>query len=327
MVTAGVVGATGLVGETMIEIIQDRSFPVSSFRAFASERSEGQKVRFLGAEYPVEIITPETLCKGMLLFGATSADVARMWVPACRRSGAIIIDNSSAFRMDPSVPLVVPEVNGHHLDGTEDLIANPNCSTIQLVVTLGPLSEMGRMQWVSVATYQAVSGAGREALDELSMQQRGHVAPEGSVRLHENVVTSIGDPASDGYCEEEVKLMKETCKIMGIEIPIYASTARVPVRTGHTEAVTVRFDEPVDARKAADILRSAPGLTLSEHGAAPLDSEGTDSVIVDRLRVNPADSRALQFWVIADNLRKGAALNAVQIAEVWLAAAEKGGRR
>lgn len=320
MVTVGVVGATGLVGETMIELIQDRSFPVSSFRAFASGRSEGKTVRYLGAEYPVEIITPGTMCKGMLLFGATSAEVAKRWVPVCRRSGSVIIDNSSAFRMDPSVPLVVPEVNGSLLDGTEDLIANPNCSTIQLVVALSPLSALGRIEWVGVSTYQAVSGAGREALDELSRQQTGHPVPAGGVRLHENVVTSIGDPAEDGYCGEEAKLMKETCKIMGSDFPVYASTARVPVRTGHTEAVTVRFDRRVDPKEAAGLLRNAPGVTLSGHGSGPLDAEGTDPVIVDRLRASPADDRTLQFWVIADNLRKGAALNAVQIAEAWLAA-------
>lgn len=318
MVSVGVVGATGLVGETMIEVIQDRSFPVDSFRAFASGRSEGMTVRCMGTEYPVEIITPETICKGMVLFGATSADIAREWVPGCVEAGAVIVDNSSAYRMDPSVPLVVPEVNGHVLKGNENLIANPNCSTIQLVVALKPLTTLGSIDWINVATYQAVSGAGREALDELARQQAGELPSANVPRIHENIVTSIGDPGRQGYCGEEVKLMMETCKIMGEQFPVYASTARVPVRTGHTEAVTVRFDRPVDPAAAVELLRSAPGVRVTEHGTGPLEIEGTDEVVVDRLRTNPSDPHSLQFWVLADNLRKGAALNAVQIAETYL---------
>jgi aspartate-semialdehyde dehydrogenase len=318
LAAVGVVGATGLVGETMIKVLQDRSFPMDSFHPFASGRSEGKNVRCHGRDYPVEIITPKTISKGMILFGATSANIAKYWVPMCRDAGAVVIDNSSAYRMDSSVPLVVPEVNARAMTGHESLIANPNCSTIQLVVALNPLLALGSIRWISVATYQAVSGAGTPSLDELEKQQSGSPPSSAGGRIHQNIITSIGDPGQGGFCGEELKLMRETCKIMGIDVPVYASTARVPVRTGHTEAVAVAFDRPLDPGDAAALLRSAPGVIVSEYGAGPVDVEGIDEVVVDRIRVNPADSSVLQFWVLADNLRKGAALNAVQIAEEYL---------
>ena len=315
MITCGVVGATGLVGETMIKVLQDRSFPSVSFHPFASDRSEGKIVRYKNIEYPVEILRPETINKGMILFGATSANIAKNWVPMCIAAGALVIDNSSAYRLDPDVLLVVPEVNGNLITGEENIIANPNCSTIQLVVALNPLTQLGKIEWVSVSTYQAVSGAGTPALEELKRQQDGTLPLNASDSIHENIITSIGPPGKGGYCGEEVKLMNETCKIMGIGFPIFASTARVPVRTGHTEAVVVKFDNPVQSVEAARILSESPGVTVSESASSPLDVEDTDIVIVDRIRNNPGDPSVLQFWVLADNLRKGAALNAVQIAE------------
>ncbi len=317
MISVGVVGATGLVGTTMISVLQERSFPVDRFHAFASGESRGKTVRFRNQNYPVEIITPETLCKGIILFGATSAEVAEKWIPQCIESGAAIIDNSSAFRMNPEVLLAVPEVNGHLITGTENLIANPNCSTIQLVVALNPLAAMRNILWVSAATYQSVSGAGYPALDELSRQQDGMEIEPGIPHLHENIITGIGPPDTNGYCDEELKLMHETCKIMNLDFPVFASTARVPVRTGHTEAVVVKFSSPLLAEEAASILMNAPGITVSQCGCSPVDVENTDTVVVDRIRNYPDDPTILQFWVLADNLRKGAALNAVQIAEVW----------
>lgn len=318
MISVGVVGATGLVGTTMINVLQERSFPVDRFHAFASGESREKTVRFNNQNYPVEIITPETLCKGIILFGATSAEVAKKWIPQCIESGAAIIDNSSAFRMNPEVLLAVPEVNGHLITGAENLIANPNCSTIQLVVALNPLNTMRNIRWVSVATYQAVSGAGSPFLDELSRQQNGMGIKPGTAHLHENIITVIGPPDAYGYCDEELKLMHETCKIMNLDLPVFASTARVPVRTGHTEAVVVKFESPLLAEEAASVLMNTPGITVSQSGCSPVDVENTDNVIVDRIRNYPDDSTILQFWVLADNLRKGAALNAVQIAEVFL---------
>ncbi|MEN8208323.1 MAG: aspartate-semialdehyde dehydrogenase [Candidatus Fermentibacteria bacterium] len=318
MISCGVVGATGLVGETIIKVLQDRSFPSVSFHPFASDRSEGKIVRYRNIEYPVEIIRPESINRGMILFGATSANIAKNWVPMCIAEGALVIDNSSAYRMNPDVLLAVPEVNGHLITGNENIIANPNCSTIQLVVALNPLAQLGTIEWISVSTYQAVSGAGTPALEELKKQQNGTLTANAAGRIHENVITSIGLPDKGGYCSEEVKLMNETCKIMGMDFPVFASTARVPVRTGHTEAVVVKFASPVQRDEAVRILEESPGVTVSESGSSPLTVENTDIVIVDRIRNNPGDPSVLQFWVLADNLRKGAALNAVQIAEKFI---------
>ncbi len=318
MITCGVVGATGTVGETMIKVLQDRSFPAESFRPFASAKSEGKCVRFRNRNYPVEIIRPEAISKGMIIFGATSANIAKNWIPMCIKAGALVIDNSSAYRMDKDVLLAVPEVNGHLITGEENIIANPNCSTIQLVVALAPLLQLGKIRWVSVATYQAVSGAGTPAIEELQRQQNGTLPVNPADRIHENIITSIGHPDAGGYCSEEIKLMNETRKITGQNFPVFASTARVPVRTGHTEAVAVKFDNPVQRDEAISILEESPGVAVSESGSSPLDVEGTDIVVVDRIRNNPGDPTVLQFWVIADNLRKGAALNAVQIAEEFL---------
>jgi len=314
----GVVGVTGLVGRTMMEILQERSFPVTRFLAFASDASGGRSVSFGGLETPVQIITPGGIGKGTLLFGATSAEVAREWVPGCLAAGAAIVDNSSAYRMDPDVPLVVPEVNGSVLTGYGGLVANPNCSTIQLVLALAPLLSVREILWVSVATYQSVSGAGTPALDELERQTRGAEPSPGSPLLHGNVVTSIGPASDEGFCGEEVKLMRETSRILGTRFPVYAATARVPVRTGHTEAVTVRLSSPLSPGEAAALLADSPGVVVRDGGSGPVDAAGRDEVIVDRIRRHPDDPCALQMWVIADNVRKGAALNAVQIAELLL---------
>jgi len=318
MVNTAVMGATGLVGETMIQVLQDRSFPADRFIPFASKRSKGRSVVFRGRKYPVEIITPESLSKGMIIFGATSADIARNWVPMCIQAEAVVIDNSSAYRMDPGVPLIVPEVNGHLVKREQRLWANPNCSTIQLVMALRPIMELAGILWVAVSTYQAVSGAGTPALKELRRQQKGQAPSGGHPEFHGNVVTGIGETSAEGFCNEEIKLMSETGKILETDFPIYASAARVPVKTGHTESVTVKLDRRVDIQLVRQALQDAPGVTLSNSGASPLNVAGSDAVVVDRVRTSPMDPSALQFWVLADNLRKGAALNAVQIAETYL---------
>ena len=318
MAVVGIAGATGLVGRTIAKVLQDRSFPVNSFHPFASDRSRGDTVVFQQRQHRLEIIRPESIIKGMILFGATSANIAKKWVDMSRREGAVVIDNSSAFRMDPEVLLAVPEVNGSLITGRENLIANPNCSTIQLVVALNPLLELGDIRWISVSTYQAVSGAGSPALRELEEEQAGKSGLPPAEWIHRNVRTSIGHPQDDGFCREETKLMEETCKIIGLDFPVYASTARVPVVTGHTEAVTVKFSRNVNAEEAVSILDKAPGVEVSPSGASPVMVEDTDTVIVDRIRSHPRERDVLQFWVLADNLRKGAALNAVQIAEEYI---------
>lgn len=318
MMSIGVVGATGLVGSKMVRILEERGFPVDSFHPIASGRSSGKTIDFHNSVYPLEIITEKTFGKGMILLGATSAELAREWVPKALEAGAFIVDNSSAFRMRSDVPLIVPEVNGNTLKGTERLIANPNCSTIQLVMVLSPLLQLGNIEWISVSTYQAVSGAGRASLELLSSQTKGEATPADTILLPGNVNTSIGIPGGNSFCGEETKLMRETAKILSLDFPVFASAARVPVKTGHTESVVVKFSNTVDVFSAIELLKAASGVVYSQHGITPVDIEGTDDVFVNRLRVHPDDDSVLQFWIIADNLRKGAALNTVQIAELLL---------
>jgi len=243
--------------------------------------------------------------------------VARQWIPACIQNGAIVIDNSSAYRMDPDVPLVVPEVNSHAIANHGGIIANPNCSTIQLVVVLAPLVELSQIEWLSVSTYQAVSGAGGGALAQLDRELAGDADGTSSI-FAGNVLTEIGLPAEDGFCVEETKLMRETTKILEREFPVFPSCARVPVRTGHTESVTIKFTEPVSRKDAVTALSSAPGVRVFEKDLTPLSVKDRDYVGVSRLRNHPGEPGILQFWIAADNLRKGAALNAVQIAEQLL---------
>lgn len=313
MYTVGVVGATGLVGSKMVEIIQERSFPVNRLLAFASRGGPDRTVTFRGESVPVEIINPGALEKGTILLGATGSAAARDWVPRCLPRGVVIIDNSSAFRMSPGVPLVVPEVNPRAVPRNPGLIANPNCSTIQLVVALAPLTAMEEIEWVSVSTYQSASGAGARGLSSLDADE---LAAPAQGRLHRNVLCEIGDMTGSGYTLEELKLVQETSKIMGTSFPVYPGAARVPVGVCHTESVVVRFRRPVDSSRAVDALSKAPGVRVMPLGVQPVTVAGTDPVWVGRVRNHPADPNALQFWVTADNVRKGAALNAVQIMEL-----------
>lgn len=316
MVSIGIVGATGLVGREMLSVLQESTLSVSDVRLFASERSEGQTLRFGNTGLRVEIIKKSPLEKGMILLGATSADRALEWIPWALESGATVIDNSSAYRMASDVPLIVPEVNPHAMTAHHRLIANPNCSTIQLVMALAPLRKLSPFRWVSVSTYQSVSGAGRTGLEALALQ-RGDRPAEGG--YHGNVVCEIGPPDETGYTGEESKLIRETVKIMEDDFPVYPACARVPVEVGHTESVTVMFSRAVDALKAEAALASANGVEVLPAGKQPVACSGTNSTFVGRVRSHPADSRVLQFWVTADNVRKGAALNAVQILELAVA--------
>ena len=249
----------------------------------------------------------------MIILGATSSEVARNWVPEALRAGACVIDNSSAYRLDEGVPLVVPEVNPQAVKYHHKLIANPNCSTIQLVMALGPLRSIAAVEWVSVVTYQAVSGAGREGIAALERQENS--VPEVN-SFHRNVLCEIGVPEPSGYTAEELKLIKETPKILGVEFPVYPSCARVPVVTGHTESITVKFKQKVSAETVKRTLGKAPGVDIQDLGCQPVQIEGTNHTVVGRVRNHPADGTIVQFWVTADNVRKGAALNAVQILEL-----------
>lgn len=312
--TAGVVGATGLVGREMTATLE-RLMPgrIDRFLPFASDGSAGRTVEFEGRPVSVLPLDPGSIPEGAWLLGATSAAVASEWVPEALRRGAVVIDNSSRFRMDPAVPLVVPEVNPETIPAGCRLVANPNCSTIQLAVVLAPLLDLAEIEWAAVSTYQSVSGAGSPALDELDAQEEGRSTLPREGWFHENILTSVGEDCGGAWCEEEIKLMNETSRILGRRFPIFAACARVPVRVGHTESVTVRFASEVDAVEAVRRLGSAPGVAVSAAGAAPVTVAGTDAVVAGRVRNHPSDARVLQLWITADNIRKGAALNAVQI--------------
>jgi aspartate-semialdehyde dehydrogenase len=327
-----VVGATGAVGELIRKVLEERDFPFKSIKFLASERSAGKYILFRRNQYLVEAIRPEAFAGVDIVLSSTPASISREFSPIAARAGALVVDNSSAWRMDPEVPLVVPEVNAHALARIpKGIIANPNCSTIQMVVALKPLHDIARIKRVVVATYQASSGKGATGLTDLDAQLtawgRGEPVPAPkahAARLAGNVVTHDWKLGDDGYTEEETKMIRETRKIMGDEtIMISPTCVRVPVRVGHSESVNIEFHQPITADQAREALRRAPGVIVQDDQAKgiipqPLLAEGRDEVFVGRIRRDPSVSHGLNMWVVADNLRKGAATNAVQIAELLL---------
>jgi aspartate-semialdehyde dehydrogenase len=329
MTTVAVVGATGAVGREMLRTLERRSFPAKRVVALASERSAGQKISFKSGEVVVEKLGPDSF-KGIdiALFSA-GASVSKEYGPIAAAAGAVVIDNSSAWRMDPDVPLCVPEVNPKSIERRpKGIIANPNCSTIQMVVALKPLHDAARIKHIVVSTYQATSGKGQAAVTELESQVRAIASgskPEAKVFPHQMAMNVGCDwkAGHGGYSEEELKMVNETRKIMGDDsIGVTPTCVRVPVVTGHSEAVHVQFHQPITAARAIELLRGAPGIELIDGdyrpGAEPqpLRAADTDPVYVGRVRDDLAVSGAINLWVVADNLRKGAALNAVQIAEL-----------
>ncbi len=325
-----VVGATGNVGREMLNILEEREFPVDEIVALASRRSLGTEVSF----------GDRTLkCKDLAQFDFTGIDiclmsaggeVSREWSPKIAKQGAIVIDNSSVWRMDPDVPLVVPEVNADAVAGyvKKGIIANPNCSTAQLVVALKPLHDAATITRVVVSTYQSVSGAGKDAMDELWNQTKGiyvNQAPEPGVgkfpkQIAFNVIPHIDVFMEDGFTKEEWKMVAETKKILDPKIKLTATAVRVPVFVGHSESVNIEFEKPLSAEEARDILREAPGILVvdkREPGGyvTPVECVGDFATFVSRIRVDPTVDNGLAMWIVSDNLRKGAALNAVQIAE------------
>jgi aspartate-semialdehyde dehydrogenase len=328
--SVAVVGATGAVGEVMRQVLDEHSFPFRAIKFLASERSAGKHLTFKGKAYPVEAIRPEAFVGVDIVLSSTPASVSRESSPMAAKAGAIVIDNSSAWRMDPEVPLVVPEVNADALRNIpKGIVANPNCSTIQMVVALKPLHDLAKIKRVVVSTYQASSGKGAKALFELDAQvaalgrkQPVPPATAHAAQLAGNVLPHDWKAGDDGYSEEEWKMIRETRKIMGDEsILVSPTTARVPVRVGHSEAVNLEFHRPITVEQAREALRKAPGIILRDDvskGDVPLAlaCEGRDEVFVGRVRRDPTVLHGLNLWVVADNLRKGAATNAVQIAEV-----------
>jgi aspartate-semialdehyde dehydrogenase len=316
-----VVGATGAVGTTMLQLLREREFPASEIVPFASERSAGRELDGM----PVRTLVDGAGIDGfdIALFSAGAAR-SREWAPRFVQRGATVIDNSSAFRGEPDVPLVVSEVNPHALVGHRGLIANPNCSTMQLVVALAPIHRAVGIERLVVCTYQSVSGTGRAAIEELEDQAHAslhgmampapHVYPE---PVAFNVIGAAGSFADgDDHTDEERKMMFETRKILEDEsIGVAVTCVRVPVRVGHSEAVNVQTREPLSPEQAYDLLSSAPGVALDEL-PTPLKAQGRDEVFVGRIRADASHPRALSMWIVSDNLRKGAATNAVQIAEL-----------
>ncbi|RMG91045.1 MAG: aspartate-semialdehyde dehydrogenase [Zetaproteobacteria bacterium] len=326
-----VVGATGAVGRTMLEILEERSFPVADLAPVASSRSAGSRIEFNNKEYVVqdlEHFNPEGW--DIALFSA-GGGTSLAHAPRFADAGCYVIDNSSAWRMDPDVALIVPEVNPDALEMARHnrIIANPNCSTIQMVVALKPLHDVVPIRRVVVSTYQAVSGAGGKGMDELARQTadllnaRQAESDVFPARIAFNVIPHIDVFMDDGYTKEERKMMDETRKILDPNIAVTATTVRVPVFYGHSESINVTFEAPLPAAKAREILAEAEGICVvddpqGEDYPMPSEAAGTDYVWVGRLRDDPSHPNSLQMWVVADNVRKGAALNAVQIAEMLI---------
>ena len=327
-----VVGATGAVGREIIKTLAERAFPVDEIAAVASARSAGQEVSF-GDKQVLKVRNLDTFDFAGWDIGLFSPGAAASAVhaPRAAAAGCMVIDNTSQFRMEPDVPLVVPEVNPQALQRVRrGVIANPNCSTIQMVVALKPLHDRYRVKRVVVATYQSVSGAGKEGMDELWAQSRAMyvndpvTAQQFTKPIAFNCIPHIDTFMEDGSTKEEWKMAVETRKIMGGDIAVHATCVRVPVFIGHSEAVNVEFEHPVTASEARAILRDAPGVTVMDTRddggyMTPADCAGEDAVYVSRVRKDPTVPNGLSFWCVSDNLRKGAALNAVQIAETLVA--------
>ncbi|HEV8619710.1 MAG TPA: aspartate-semialdehyde dehydrogenase [Nitrospiraceae bacterium] len=322
-----VVGATGAVGAEMIEVLEERKFPVTRLVPLASTRSAGGTVTFEGNEVPIEVLTKDSFVGVDIALFSAGADLSREFAPIAVKAGAVVIDNSAAWRMTPEVPLVVPEVNAHDIQRHKGIIANPNCSTIQMVVVLKPLHDEARIKRIVVTTFQSVSGTGKDAMDELMAECQDLLSFKSAspkvypYQIAFNCLPQIDDFLPSGYTKEEMKMVHETRKIMGDQsIHVTATTVRVPVYVGHSEAVNIETERKLSANEARAILSTAPGVLLYDDPAhkiypMPLEVAGKDEVYVGRVREDESIANGLNLWVVADNLRKGAALNAVQIAE------------
>jgi aspartate-semialdehyde dehydrogenase len=326
----GVLGATGLVGTTILELLADRDFPVAELVPLASERSAGKEIEWRGEALMVQAVGDEAIEGLDLVLSSAGGSVSAEWTPKIVAAGGTVVDNTSYWRMHDDVPLVVSEVNPDALQSHNGIVANPNCSTMQMVVALKPLYDAAGIERLVISTYQAVSGTGKAAIDELRSQAQalvgGHLMPEPQIYPHQiafNVLAHAGSFADgDDHTDEERKLINETRKILGDqEIRVSATCVRVPVITGHSEAVNVETREPLDPEQARELLAAAPGVTVVDDPAEAkypmaVDAAGKDDVYVGRIRRDAGNDRALDLWIVSDNLRKGAATNAVQVAEI-----------
>ncbi|MFN8268277.1 MAG: aspartate-semialdehyde dehydrogenase [Chitinophagales bacterium] len=321
-----VVGSTGLVGTEMLKVLTERKFPVTELIPVASERSAGKKLTFQGKEYTV--VTPQTAIEmkpDLALFSA-GGSTSLEWAPKFAEAGITVVDNSSAWRMDPTKKLVVPEINADALTKEDKIIANPNCSTIQMVVVMNPLHKKYKIKRVVVSTYQSVTGTGKKAVDQLMNERTNGFSEEMAYKykIDLNVIPQIDVFMDNGYTKEEMKMVNETCKIMRDDnIKVTATTIRIPVMGGHSESVNIEFENEFDLAEVFDILSNSEGVVVVDDPAnqkypMPMDAHGKDEVFVGRIRRDETQPKTLNLWVVADNLRKGAATNAVQIGEYLL---------
>lgn len=322
-----VVGATGAVGREMVDILEQRDFPVDKLKLFATEKSKGEEFDFKGETYVVDTIKPGSFSDIDFALFSIGSTPSKEIAPQAAKEGAVVIDNSNAFRMDDQVPLVVPEINPGAIDEHQGIIANPNCSTIQMVLALKPIYDQVGIERIIVSTYQAVSGTGKAAIDELKKQVEDYVAGKemkSEVYPHQiafNVLPHIDIFFDNGYTKEELKLVRETKKILeDSTLDISATAARIPVFYGHAEAVNIETKEKLSPQEAKEILAQTEGVEVVDNPEnneypLPIDSEKNDHVMVGRIRKDLSHEKGLNLWVVANNLRKGAALNAVQIAE------------
>ena len=334
--SVAILGATGAVGQEFINLIEERNFPFSEMKLLASARSAGKKLTVAGQEYTVEEATPDSF-KGVDIALFAGGSASKTFAPHAVKAGAVVIDNSSAFRMDPEVPLVVPEVNPDAVRSHKGIIANPNCSTIIMVMALKPIHDRSRIKRVVVSTYQAVSGAGKEGIDELTNQVKAisegrpveaNILPSASLPKHYqiafNLLPQIDVFLEDGYTKEEMKMVHETRKIMNEpEMAITATTIRVPIYRSHSESVNLELESPLSVEETKAALADFPGVVVQDNPAEmvypmPLYTSGRNEVFVGRIRMDESVTHGLNLWVVGDQIRKGAALNALQIAELMI---------
>ena len=331
-----ILGATGAVGQEFLNLIEERNFPFAELKLLASKRSAGKKIQFMGKEYTVEEATDASF-EGVDIALFAGGAASKTFAPSAVKAGAVVIDNSSAFRMDPEVPLVVPEVNPEAIASHKGIIANPNCSTIIMVMALKPLYDVSKIKRIVVSTYQAVSGGGKEAMAELEEQVKAinegrevvaNILPGASLAKHYqiafNLIPQIDVFKENLYTKEEMKMIDETKKIMSDDsLRITATTVRVPVYRSHAESVNVEFEDEISVEKAREVLAAFPGVTLTDNPdeqvyPMPLETSGKNDVEVGRIRKDYSIDNGLNFWVCGDQIRKGAALNALQIAEYMI---------
>lgn len=320
-----VVGATGMVGRTFLQVLEERNFPADEIYFFASARSKGNKIQFKNTEYTVEELTETSFDRGIdiALFSA-GASISKVYAPIAASKGCVVVDNSSAWRMDPDVPLVVPEVNPQDVDRHKGIIANPNCSTIQAVVALKPIHDLYRLKRVVFSTYQAVSGAGVAGYNDLKNSLEGKPPVKFPHPIANNCLPHIDDFLDNGYTKEEMKMVNETRKILGVpDLKITATTVRVPVFDCHSESINAECEEPIDMDRLRKVLSESKGIVVQDdvkNKVYPMaiTAKGRNEVFVGRIRRDESVENGINMWVVADNIRKGAATNTVQIAELLL---------